>query len=350
MTHSPMKSARPPRPPVDTIDTHTAGEPTRIVLNGDDFVTGRTVAEKRRSLQGSASWLRRGLMWEPRGHKDMFGAVLVASGRADLGVVFMEHGGCPGMCIHGSIGVVTAVLEQNLLPHLAGRNELSLETPAGLVRAVVERTTQGGISSVSVEQPPARVVANVPINAGADKMDANVVGSAGWVSLIHERDAGVRLAEDPTAALVARALELRPLIIAQLQERQGSNELITDEGLADMPTAPLVFYGRSERPGCQWRTFVMFGDGSVDRSPCGFATGNLAVLLTAGGLQTAGKAFGVEGSSGGSFTASAVPARAAAGTPGPAYVPTVSGSASITGFHRFVFAEDDEFREGFSLL
>lgn len=346
MTQPRLDDVRTLRPQIHTIDTHTAGEPTRIVLNGEDFLTGATVADKRRSLQGSVDWLRRGLMWEPRGHKDMFGAVLVNSDEADLGVVFMEHDGCPSMCIHGSIGVITAVLEQSLLPNLEGRDELLLETAAGLIRAVADRTPEGRVDAVSVEQPPARIVDSFPIAAGGQKMDVNVVGSTGWVSLIHEREAGVRLAEDTTAALVARSLELRPLVIAQLKERQGFNPLITDEGLSDMSGAPVVFYGPSNRPGCLWRTFVMFGDGSIDRSPCGFATGNLAVLLTAGGLQPAGEAFGVEGSSGGFFTASAVPSP---GTEAPSYVPTVTGSARITGFHRFVFSPDDEFRDGFSL-
>src|SRR6266853_6774628 len=126
---------------IEAIDTHTLGEPTRIVLKGFPELHGRTMKDRSRDLMRNHSDLRRALMWEPRGHLVMFGAVVVppANPAADLGLVIMDGGGAVEMCIHGTIGAVTALVETGRLkPPRDGR--LTVETPAAAVRLRIRRS------------------------------------------------------------------------------------------------------------------------------------------------------------------------------------------------------------------
>jgi proline racemase/trans-L-3-hydroxyproline dehydratase len=124
-----------------TVDTHTAGEPTRVVVAGVPFLQG-TMAEKRRQLQEKHDFIRTALMHEPRGHADMFGAIITEPSRpeADIGVVFMDTGGYLAMCGHGYIGVVVAALTTGLAPLETPTTQVLMDTSAGLVcaRAQVE--------------------------------------------------------------------------------------------------------------------------------------------------------------------------------------------------------------------
>lgn len=127
------------------VDTHTEGEATRIVTGGMPAVPGATMAEKRAYLQERLDHVRRMLLFEPRGHKDMFGAFLLPPCRpeADAGVVFMDSGSYLNMCGHGSIGVVTALLETGMVPCAGEEADVTLDTPSGLIRARAKLTTAG---------------------------------------------------------------------------------------------------------------------------------------------------------------------------------------------------------------
>ena len=148
-----------------TIDTHTAGEPTRIVFAGVPFLSGATMAEKRRQLQENHDHVRTALMHEPRGHADMFGAVLTAPSnpQAHAGVVFMDGGGYLAMCGHGTIGAVTAILEMGLVARREPETEVVLDTPVGLVRARA-LIKDGRVQEVAFQNVPAFVMhLNVPL-------------------------------------------------------------------------------------------------------------------------------------------------------------------------------------------
>src|SRR5260370_23417741 len=144
---------------VETIDTHTLGEPTRIVLKGSPGLRSRTMKERPRDLLRRHGDIRRALMWEPRGHVVMFGAVVVppADPASDLGLVFMDGGGAVDMCVHGTIGAVTALVETGRLkPPRDGR--LTVETPAAPVRVRSHRPRKG-VNPVELGGDPSRSVA-----------------------------------------------------------------------------------------------------------------------------------------------------------------------------------------------
>src|SRR3981081_3434855 len=144
---------------IETIDTHTLGEPTRIVLKGFPELRGRTLKDRSRDLLRRYSDLRRALMWEPRGHLVMFGAVVLppADPAADLGLVFMDGGGAVDMCVHGTIGAVTALVETGRLkPPRDGM--LTVDTPAAPVRVRIRRS-KARVIAVELEGVPSRSVA-----------------------------------------------------------------------------------------------------------------------------------------------------------------------------------------------
>ncbi len=146
---------------VRTIDAHSAGEPLRVLVDGPE-IPGTTIAEKRRFAQTHHEALRTALMWEPRGHVDMYGCLLTepVTSDADFGVLFMHNEGWSTMCGHGIIAVATVALETGLLPMKTPETVVQIDTPVGLVRATA-RVERGRVSSVRFVNVPAYVVSTV---------------------------------------------------------------------------------------------------------------------------------------------------------------------------------------------
>ncbi|MFO8091124.1 MAG: proline racemase family protein, partial [Desulfatiglandaceae bacterium] len=138
------------------VDSHTMGEPTRVVVGGIPPVPGKTMEEKRVALGCRFDHLRRALMHEPRGHRDMFGAILFepTDPQADLGVVFMDGGGYLNMCGHGVIGAVTVALEIGMIEAVEPVTKVRLDTPAGLVTVSTE-ITDGKVGEITFRNVPA---------------------------------------------------------------------------------------------------------------------------------------------------------------------------------------------------
>src|SRR5690348_7600786 len=144
-----------------TIDAHAAGEPLRIVTDGLPPLLGTTILERRRFMQEHYDHLRQALLWEPRGHFHMYGAVLTppVSEEADLGVLFMHNEGYSTMCGHGVIALVTALIETGALPSQGPETPVNLDTPAGLVRATAHIDDTGRVERVSFRNVPSFVYA-----------------------------------------------------------------------------------------------------------------------------------------------------------------------------------------------
>src|SRR6266702_5309501 len=141
---------------ITTVDAHAAGEPLRIITSGLPALPGTTMLERRRYLQEHFDHVRRALMWEPRGHHDMYGCVVTpaVTADADLGVLFMHNEGYSTMCGHGIIALVTTLLETGALPAKGQHTSVNLETPAGLVRATAHLNSSGHVEYVSFLNVP----------------------------------------------------------------------------------------------------------------------------------------------------------------------------------------------------
>ena len=330
---------------IDAIDAHTAGEPIRVVTSGIPKVEGRTMLEKMEYFASHYDNIRCMLLKEPRGHKDMFGAVLVppVTDDADLGILFMHNEGMSTMCGHGTIGTVKAAAETGLLDLREGENTIRIDAPAGRITA--EATVRDGhVEHVAFTNVPAFVYkesVTIPVE-GTGAVEAAVVYGGAFYIFIEEEKRGLRVLPEQTAALVARAMEMKRWANANLEIRHPEKQEIN--GIYGvLITSPVE---RTEY-GCRSRHICVFADGSVDRSPCGTGTSaRMALLVSRKELDIGEK-----------FQAASIIATKFEGTPlaavpesgYEAIIPKVAGPAWITGFNKFVLDPADPVPEGFLL-
>jgi proline racemase len=309
---------------VETIDTHTLGEPTRIVLSGFPFLRGRTMKERSRDLLRRHGDARRALMWEPRGHAVMFGAIVVppATPGADLGLVFMDGGGAVDMCVHGTMGAVTALVETGRLK--PGRDGvLVVDTPASAVRVHVRRSGRR-VESVELEGVPSRSVArDLTARVGDREVAYHLAYGGNLIAIVPGSALGVKVESRAYRQLVVAGMELK----RQAQAKR-----------ADVVSA--LVYARLGNG--RYRDLVVFRDNSVDRSPCGSCVSAFMAHMHAGGRLKTGQWIECENLLGLGFRARL---RERAGE----LIPDLLGSAFITGEHRFRIDSRDPLRHGFQL-
>ncbi|WP_042662652.1 proline racemase family protein [Haloferax sp. ATB1] len=322
-----------------TIDTHTEGEPTRIVVDGIDrsALVGDSVRERRDSFADTHDWVRDLLMREPRGHDDMFGAVVVDSDHpdADVGVFFMDSRGYLDMCGHGTIGVVSALLE---LGRLDRRETVRVETPAGLVEAAPEYASDGGVERVTIENVRSFVYdrATVPVSFLDSPLPVDVVYAGNFFALVDSDHLDLPVEPRHAATFVDWGLEIRDAVNERLDI---VHPLTGEEGSVSITE----IYGTPEDVD---RSIVVFGEGQVDRSPCGTGTcAKMALLHDAGALDI-GESYLHESIVGTRFEGRLVAADERDGV--TLTTPLITGSARITGKHRFVKDAKDSL-SGFSI-
>lgn len=333
-----------------TLDTHVAGEPARIVLNAAELLRGETPGARREDLLTRQSWIRTGLMREPRGHRDMFGVIVVPPSdpaTADVGAVYMEHDGCPMTCGHGTIGLVSAIIERGIVPGLERADTVRVEAPGAIIPVAVNRDARGGLASVVLRQPAMRVAARPvlphPERAGETVAAALLQGPT-WVLLVEETELGVAIAETATERLLELVRSLRGSVLAWLETRPSELGADASEAAQHLAGSPIGILGAPTRDDCAVRTFVGFGERSIDRSPCGTAVSALVALRASDGELAPGDWIGIEAVSGERFDA------AIAEHPADGNVAAhIRGRGYITGQAEFEFDEADPFAEGFEL-
>jgi proline racemase len=324
-----------------TIDTHTAGEPTRVVVAGVPFLHG-TMAEKRRQLQEEYDHIRTALMHEPRGHADMFGAIIVepTHTEADIGVVFMDTGGYLAMCGHGSIGVVVAALTTGVVPLEEPTTELLMDTPAGLVRARA-RVEDGHLGEVTVENVPAflyRSGVQVEMPSGPVQLDISFGGN--FFALVPAKGLGLEVKLAHLPELIRRGMAIRAAIDEQVEVVHPTHPHINSVDLVEI-------YEDLEGEEADCRNVVVFGEAQADRSPCGTGTSAKMAALYAKGQLNLKRPFVNESIIGTRFTGRLLREEPLDDT--TAVVPEISGNAYVTGFQQFVVDPDDPLGFGFHL-
>ncbi|HEY6116137.1 MAG TPA: proline racemase family protein [Candidatus Dormibacteraeota bacterium] len=319
---------------IETIDTHTLGEPTRIVLSGFPALRGRTLKERSRDLLRRHGDVRRALMWEPRGHPIMFGAVVVppADPGADLGLVFMDGGGTVEMCVHGTMGAVTALAETGRLS-LGRGGRVLVDTPAGCVR-VTATTRRGRITAVGLEGVPSRSVArDLVARVGGRRVTYDLAFAGNLIAIAAGSALGVKVA----------ARSFRPLAEAGRDLKRQAQQAWRRAGGRLGPWTEVVsalMYARLGKG--RYRDLVVFRDNSVDRSPCGSCVSALMANLHARGRLAIGDWITCENLLGLAFRARLVERN-------HELIPQLEGSAFITGEHRFRLDPRDPLRFGFQL-
>ncbi len=343
---------------IRTIDAHTAGEPLRLIVDGFPPIEGRTILEQRDFVREHYDDLRRALMLEPRGHADMYGAILTPPEHpgSQSGVLFMHNEGFSTMCGHGVIAVATIIIERGLmgLPRAAeGSVQLTLDAPAGPIK-LRAKTSDGHVASVSFRNVPSFVLhPALPVRIGRRDIRVDVAFGGAFYAIVDSESVGIPI-------LGARLPDLRRvgMEIKHAVEKAVTVEHPTEAGLHGIYGT--IFTGPPSDERADLRNVTIFADAEVDRSPCGSGTAAvMAVLSAMGMLSEPDQVFRHESVIGTLFSGRVVE-RLTLSTPNTAtsncqgesieaIVPEIAGEAYITGENAFIIDERDPLVYGFRL-
>ena len=334
---------------IRTIDAHAAGEPLRLVTEGFPSPAGASMLDKRAWVREHCDELRTALMHEPRGHADMYGAVLTepCSDAAHAGVLFMHNEGYSTMCGHGVVAVCTIALERGLLSVPGEPPVIVLESPAGLVRARAVRAdptrddpAPSRVSAVAFENVPSFVYrAGLPVPANDRTVPVDVAFGGAFYAIVDSEAVGIPLRRESLSALRRTGMD-----IARAVERVLKVSHPLNGGLEGVYGT--IFTGMAEGEA-DLRNATIFADHQVDRSPCGTGTAAVMAVLDAMGLLDAQRPF-IHESLAGTLFRGRLLRRTTVGDH-EAIVPEIEGSAWITGEHTFLIDDADPLRNGFLL-
>jgi trans-L-3-hydroxyproline dehydratase len=340
-----MQSWTPPTDwlKISTLDLHTGGEPFRVVTGGFPPLTGKTILARRRYAIDNLDHLRKALMWEPRGHADMYGCIVTppVSPEADFGVLFMHNEGFSTMCGHGIIAIVKAAVETGLVVASDPVTAVNIDTPAGLVsaRAFLE---EGAVRRTSFQNVPSFVVAldetvDVP-EIGLVRYDLAFGGA--FYAYVQAADVGLTCMPADFAGLVRIGRRIKQAV---MESRKISHPFEEDLGFL----YGTIFIGPSISADVHSRNVCVFAEGEVDRSPTGTGvSGRLAIHHSRGEVGV-GRSLTIESIIGSRFTGKIV--RTTTFGPHRAVIPEIEGTAHITGRHEFLIDPADPLKEGFML-
>ena len=325
------------------IDAHTCGNPVRVVAVGAPPLSGSTMSERRQDFITRFDWIRRALMFEPRGHDMMSGSVLYPALRddCDLGGIFIETTGCLPMCGHGAMGTATVALEQGLVtPKEEGR--LVIDAPAGCVTVEFRRdgrfVDKVRLFNVASFLEASEVRLSVP---ELGDLVVDVAYGGNFYGII-EPQPGFGGLDD---MLVDQILRLSPIV------RRRLNEVLSPVHPED-PTirgiSHVMWTGPPKDPRARGRNAVFYGDRAIDRSPCGTGTSaRMAQLASRGDLQV-GDEF-IHESIIGSLFEGRVEASDVVGNH-QAIRPSIAGWARVTGYNTIFVDERDPYAHGFQVV
>ena len=315
---------------IETVDTHTAGEATRIILSGIPKLEGNSVKEKRDFFKEKYDYIRKRLTYEPRGHAGMLCAAVIppCEPEADFGIFYMDDVQYLDMCGHASIGVGTALQEIGLVP-LEHKNMYVIETPAGLVEIknnfnenYVESTTVRNVNSYVIENE-IRIdvddIKNVPVN----------IAYGGNVFAI--------IPVDPFG------VKIEPKYVNRIKEYSAKVREICKEKGFDITL--VQWYSKAKSPEADLRVMHSSGSGLPDRSPGGTGTSAKVAWLYENGKLALNEPFVHEGIVDANFIGTVKGVEQKNGR--TEYITEITGRARITGFHKFVFDDTDELKNGF---
>jgi 4-hydroxyproline epimerase len=326
------------------IDAHTCGNPVRVVAIGGPELEGNTMSEKRQHFLREYDWIRKGLMFEPRGHDMMSGSILYPphDPANDVAVLFIETSGCLPMCGHGTIGTITIAIEEGLIrPKAPGT--VRMEAPAGLV--IISYKQEGRkVTSVKLTNVPAYLAAENIIADCPDlgELTIDVAYGGNFYAIVDVQSNFKGLEHYNADQLVSWARQLRKNINAKYSFVHPDDPTING-------CTHILWAGSVIDPSSTARNAVFYGDKAIDRSPCGTGTSaRMAQWFTKGKLKQ-GDQFIHESIIGSKFTGTVESVTEVHGK--PAMVPGIEGWAKVYGYNTIsINKEDDPYACGFQVL
>jgi proline racemase len=325
-----------------TIDAHGGGQPLRIITSGVPSLRGSTYRARRESLRRDHDSIRTTLLHEPRGHADMYGAVLLTPSvdEADFGVVFMTNEGYSTMCGHGIIALTTALIDTGTVAVQEGDTRITFETPAGLISARAS-VSDGRVRDVRFRNVPAfRLAHKLPVEVAGTALEIDVAYGGAWYAQVEASRLGIQLDRMPTREVGALGMAVKAAVSNALDVVHPVNPDLS--GLYGT-----TFYERRDGDPLSLRTTTIYARGAVDRSPCGTGTSALVASLASDGEFQVGDTLVNEGPAGTVFTGRLVVGTQVGDLPGA--VTEIAGRGAVTGLHQFVVEADDQVGSGFLL-
>jgi proline racemase/trans-L-3-hydroxyproline dehydratase len=326
---------------ISTIDSHTGGEPTRLVVSGIPL-KGRTLLEQRDYMRVNLDHLRSSLMCEPRGHRGMFGAVMAPPTRpeVDFGIIWVDHDGSYlNMCGHGTIGIGIVCVECGLVPVTEPETRIRIDMPAGLVEARVIVETGKAVRNAIINVPAFLYRRDVEVEVpGFGRIPVDIAFGGSFFAGVQGKTLGIEVGPENTDRLVAAGLSIRHAVNAQVRVAHPVLDHIRSVDL-------VTIWGPGRAPGARYKNIHVFSDGSFDRSPGGTGTSHMMTILIHRGLMQEDEAIVSEGITGSLFGGRML-SRTKVGD-FDAWVPEISGTAHLTGLHQFIIDADDPQAYGF---
>jgi 4-hydroxyproline epimerase len=325
------------------IDGHTCGNPVRLVAGGGPLLRGETMIEKRAHFLAEYDWIRTGLMFEPRGHDMMSGAILYPPTRpdCDIAILFIETSGCLPMCGHGTIGTVTLAIENGLVtPRRPG--VLQLDTPAGVVAAHY-RQDGAHVEEVRITNVASFLHAEaLPVECpGLGRLHVDVAYGGNFYAIVDSQENFRDMADHAAGQLIASSLGLRRAL-------NDAYDVVHPDRPAIRGISHILWTGAPTRPEATARNAVFYGDKALDRSPCGTGTSARMAQWAAKGRLKPGDSF-VHESIIGSLFHGRVEAASTVGAK-PAIIPSIAGWARMTGYNTIFIDDRDPYAHGFQVV
>jgi len=324
------------------LEGHTAGNPVRLVIGGAPILRGATMSERRQDFLSRFDWIRTGLMFEPRGHDMMSGGFLYppTHPEADIGILFMETSGVLPMCGHGTIGMVTFGLEQGLIqPRTPGR--FKAEVPAGLIELAYEMDA-GRVGWVRITNVPAYLAMEaVPVEVpGFGALSVDIAYGGNFYAIIEPQGPYTGLDDLGADRIIGLSREIRAILRRAVEPVHPLNDTIRG-------VSHVLWADRPRGDGADGRNAVFYGERAIDRSPCGTGTSARLAHLHAKGRLAVGDTFVHESYIGSRFIGR-VEAETTVGER-PGIVPSIQGSAIMTGLSTIWIDDEDPFHAGFTV-
>lgn len=328
------------------IDAHTCGNPVRVVTTGHPPLSGKSIGEKRQHFLKEFDWIRKGLMFEPRGHDMMSGSFFFEpqSSENDFAILFIETSGCLPMCGHGTIGAITIGIEEGLItPHVEGK--VRMETPAGLVNIEYEKVN-GKVAWVKLKNVASYLAEeNLTIDCSElGELCFDVAYGGNFYVIVDPQNNFSGVQDFMASKLIQYSQEIREKI-----NQKYPNLFIHPEDERIRDVSHIQWTGTPLNPNSSGRNAVFYGDKAIDRSPCGTGTSARMAQLFAKGKLKKGATYIHESYIGSTFEGRIEEITKIGDK--KAIVPSIKGWAKIYGYNTITIdPEDDPYAYGFQVI
>lgn len=329
----------------ECIDAHTCGNPVRVVKTGGPVLKGTTMVEKRQHFLREYDWIRKGLMFEPRGHDMMSGSIFYPPSKPenDLGILFIETSGCLPMCGHGAIGAITIGIEEGLIhPKIPGK--IRMETPAGLVKIDYQQTG-AKVDWVKLTNVKSYLAASdlTITSSELGELTFDVAYGGNFYAIVDCQPNFSGIQDYSATTLIQLSQELRSNINQKYLDKFIHPE---DDSIRDV--SHILWTGNTLSPQATARNAVFYGDKAIDRSPCGTGTSARMAQWFAKGKLKVGAQFIHESFIGSQFIGRVEEETTLKGI--PAIIPSIQGWAKIYGQNTITIDDDDPYAHGFQVI